>query len=182
MGMGSDSIPGYPLSMAYVTGNELKKIIEVLLFAYKSSPGNYCYYSGIRVAVNPSKGFLKKVLSIEIEDDAGTFKKVDFSKNNKDLYNITANAYIMEFVGLLKKMTYGIVKIYPKNENGIIFSEIREAIIDMDLNKAGVQEGKEWIAFYKYVSQFQDLDRDGIPEIPQLYKSPLLRVVPVSNL
>jgi len=182
MGMGSDSIPGYPLSMAYVTGNELKKIIEVLLFAYKSSPGNYCYYSGIRVAINPSKGFLKKVLSIEIEDGAGTFKKVDFSKNNKDLYNITANAYIMEFVGLLKKMTYGIVKIYPKNENGIIFSEIREAIIDMDLNKAGVQEGKEWIAFYKYVSQFQDLDRDGIPEIPQLYKSPLLRVVPVSNL
>ncbi len=37
-GKGSDDIPGYPLSMAYVTGNELKKIIEVLLFAYKSSP------------------------------------------------------------------------------------------------------------------------------------------------
>ncbi len=86
----------------------------------------------------------------------------------------------MEFVGLLKKMTYGIVKVYPKNQGGIIFSGMRDAIIDMDLHKAGVQEGKEWMALYKFVSQFQDLNKDGIPDIPDHYKKPESRIIPVN--
>jgi hypothetical protein len=167
--------------MAYVTGNELKKIIEVLLFAYKSSPGNYCYYSGLRVMIDPSKGMLRKVISIETKDETGTYKQVDFSKNNTRLYSIVANAYILKFVGLLKKMTYGIVKVYPKNKDGIIISDMREAIIDMDLQKEGVQEGKEWMALYKFVRQFQDVNRDGIPDIPDQYKNPESRIIAVNE-
>jgi len=181
MGKGLDSIPGYPLSMVYVTGNELKKIIEVLLFAYKSSPGNYCYYSGLKVHFDPSKGMLRKIISIEAEDEAGSYRQVDFSKNNNDLYSIAANAYILEFVGLLKKMTFGIVKVYPKNEDGTIIPEMREALIDMDLKKEGVQEGKEWMASYRFFSQFKDINRDGIPDVPEQYKSPSLRVIPVGK-
>ena len=180
-GKGFDDIPGYPLSMAYVTGNELKKIIEVLLFAYKSSPGNYCYYSGLKVKIDPSKGMLRKVISIETEDETGTYKQVDFSKNNNKLYSIVANAYIMKFVGLLKKMTYGIVKVYPKNQDGNIISDMRDAIIDMDLQKDGVQEGKEWMASYKFISQFKDLNKDGIPDIPDQYKKPESRIIAVSE-
>lgn len=180
-GKGFDDIPGYPLSMAYVTGNELKKIIEVLLFAYKSSPGNYCYYSGLKVKIDPSKGMLRKVISIETEDETGIYKQVDFSKNNNKLYSIVANAYIMKFVGLLKKMTYGIVKVYPKNQDGNIISDMRDAIIDMDLQKDGVQEGKEWMALYKFVRQFQDVNRDGIPDIPDQYKYPEHRIVTVTD-
>jgi 5'-nucleotidase len=181
MGKGLDSIPGYPLSMVYVTGNELKKIIEVLLFAYKSSPGNYCYYSGLKVHFDPSKGMLRKIISIEAEDEAGSYRQVDFSKNNNDLYSIAANAYILEFVGLLKKMTFGIVKVYPKNEDGTIIPDMREALIDMDLKKEGVQEGKEWMASYQFVRQFKDVNQDGIPDVPEKYKDPSLRVIPVGR-
>lgn len=179
MGKGSDSIPGYPLSMVYVTGNELKKIIEVLLFAYKSSADNYCYYSGLKVNIDPDRGFLRKVISIEIEDPKGNYKTVDFSKKNSQLYSIVANSYILEFVSILKKMTYGIVKVYPKNKDGIIITDMKNAIIDMNPTKKGIQEGKEWLALYKFVSQFSDTDGDGIPNIPYNYKEPAKRVVPV---
>jgi 5'-nucleotidase len=181
MGKGSDDIPGYPLSMVYVTGNELKKIIEVLLFAYKSSPDRYCYYSGMKVHFDPSKGLLRKIKSIEVENDAGIYRQVDFSKDNHDLFSITANAYILEFVGILKKLTFGIVKVYPKNENGSPISDMKEAVIDMDTQKEGVQEGKEWLASYRFVSQLLDVNRDGIPDIPVQYNNPSLRVIPERN-
>jgi 5'-nucleotidase/UDP-sugar diphosphatase len=181
MGKGSDSIPGYPLSMVYVTGNELKKIVEVLLFAYKSSADNYCYYSGMKVNIDPDRGFLRKVISIAVEDPAGKYRQVDFSKKNNQLYSIAANSYILEFVGLLKKMTYGIVRVYPKNKDGQVYKNMKNAVIDMDPMKDGIQEGKEWLALYKFVSQFPDTDRDGIPDIPYSYKEPAPRVVSVSK-
>ena len=106
---------------------------------------------------------------------------MDFSKDNNDLYSITANAYILEFVGILKKLTFGIVKVYPKNENGSPISDMKEAVIDMDTQKEGVQEGKEWLASYRFVSQLLDVNRDGIPDIPVQYKNPSLRVIPERN-
>jgi 5'-nucleotidase/UDP-sugar diphosphatase len=181
MGWGYDSIPGYPLSKVYVTGNELKKIIEVLLFAYHSSPSNYCYYSGLKVMYDPSKGFLRKVQSIEVGDSIKGYKPVDFSKRNDLLYSISANAYMLEFVGMLKKMTFGLVRVTPKNSEGYPIKEMSKSLIDFDLEKKGLQEGKEWMATYHYIRQFQDVNQDGIPDIPNQYRNPHLRVVPVSG-
>ena len=66
LGSGNDNIPGYPLARLYITGKELKNVLEILQVAYKSSPDNYCYYSGIRVEYDPDKGLLKKIKKIEI--------------------------------------------------------------------------------------------------------------------
>jgi 5'-nucleotidase/UDP-sugar diphosphatase len=181
MGRGSDSIPGYPLTMVYVTGNELKKIVEVLLFAYKLSPDYYCYYSGITVNIDPSRGMLRKVISMEIEDANGNYRQVDFSKKNNQLYSMAANSYILEFVGMLKKMTYGIVRVYPKNKDGQVFKNMKDAIIDVNPLKEGIQEGKEWLALFSFISRFPDTDRDGIPNIPDSYKEPAKRVISISK-
>ena len=56
MGTGNDNIPGYPLARLYVTGKELKSILEILNVAWKSTPANYCYFSGIRVETDPDGG------------------------------------------------------------------------------------------------------------------------------
>lgn len=181
MGRGYDSIPGYPISKVYVTGNELRKVIEVLLFAYHSSPGNYCYYSGIRVYYDPSKGLLRKVKSIEIGDSLTGYEQVDFSRKNDDLYSIAANAYMLEFVGMLKKITHGLVRVVPKDREGVPFTDIRKGIIDFVPGEEGLQEGKEWMATYQYIRHFQDVNQDGIPDIPGQYRNPPPRVIPVSK-
>jgi 5'-nucleotidase/UDP-sugar diphosphatase len=64
MGTGNDEVPGYPLARVYVTGKELKSILEILNIAWKSTPGNYCYYSGIKVETDPDGGLLKKIKKI----------------------------------------------------------------------------------------------------------------------
>ena len=118
MGMGNHNIPGYPLATLYVTGKELKSILEILQVAYKSTPANYCYYSGIRVEYDPQKGMLKKISRIEIVRPDGTKRNVDFSKRNGDLYAVTANSYMLQFIGIIKKMSFGLINVVPKDEEG----------------------------------------------------------------
>jgi 5'-nucleotidase / UDP-sugar diphosphatase len=103
LGSGYDGIPGYPLSRVYVTGRELKSITEILLTAWKSSPSNYIYYSGLEIWHDPDAGMLRKVDSLIITSNSGTRIPVDLSRGNPQLYSITANSYILEFVGIIKK-------------------------------------------------------------------------------
>jgi 5'-nucleotidase len=173
LGSGSDNIPGYPLARLYVTGKELKNILEILQVAYKSTPDNYCYYSGLRVEYDPGKGLLKKLSKIEIMHSDGSIKNVDFSKKNKTLYSITANSYMLEFVGIIKKMSFGLINVVPKDASGNPVTDMKKSIIDMDVTTPGVQEGKEWLALMEYLGSMKDTDGSGIPDIDKKYSVPV---------
>jgi 5'-nucleotidase len=173
MGTGNDLVPGYPLSRLYVTGKELKSILEILQVAYKSTPGNYCYYSGIRVGFNTEGGLLNKIKKIEIVDRDGNVRNVDFSKKNTTLYSVTANSYMLEFIGIIKKMSFGLINVVPKDVTGTRITDMKSAVIDMDSNRNGIQEGKEWLALMEMFSKMKDTDKNGIPEIDIKYKVPV---------
>jgi len=179
MGTGNDIIPGYPLSRLYVTGRELKSILEILQVASKSTPANYCYYSGIRVEFNPDKGLLRKIKKIEILNTDGENQKVDFSKKNKSLYSITANSYMLEFIGIIKKMSYGLINVVPKDMNASKITDMTSAVIDMDGKREGIQEGKEWLALMEFLGSMKDTNGNGIPDIDIKYKNPVKSFFPV---
>ncbi|MBK7133376.1 MAG: bifunctional metallophosphatase/5'-nucleotidase [Bacteroidales bacterium] len=173
MGTGNDPVPGYPLSRLYVTGKELRSILEILQVAYKSTPGNYCYYSGIRVEYNPEKGMLKKIRKVEILHPDGKVEVVDFSKKNKTLYSVTANSYMLEFIGIIKKMSFGLINVVPKDVTGARVTDMKNAVIDMDSGREGVQEGKEWLALMEMISLMKDTNGNGIPDLNIEYKEPV---------
>lgn len=172
MGSGSDNVPGYPLARLYVTGKELKSILEILQVAYKSAPANYCYYSGLEVEFDPSRGFLKKIKKIDIRKPDGTFKTVNYDRKNKTLYSVTANSYMLEFIGIIKKMSFGLINVVPKDINGNPVTDMKTAIIDFDEETEGLQECKEWLAIIEFIKAMNDLNGNGIPDIDQKYKSP----------
>lgn len=171
MGSGKDDIPGYPLARIYVTGKELKGIMEILYLAPSSSPDNYIYFAGIRATYNPDKGLLKKITSIETGDSEKGFTPVDWSKNNKKLYSLTANTYLLEFVGIIKKLSKGLVKVTLKNEKGEPLQSVDDAVIDADTVKPGIQEVKEWMALIWYLQQQPDINGNGIPDMPVYYST-----------
>jgi 5'-nucleotidase len=173
LGSGKDNVPGYALSRLYVTGKEMKTILEILLVAGKSDPQKYCYYSGLRVEYNPDKGLLKKIKKIEILNSDGSAKNVDFSKKNKSLYSVTADSYMLEFIGIIKKMSFGLINVIPKDSAGNRVTDMQTAVIDMDENKAGVQEGKEWLALMEYLASMKDTDGNGIPDIDKKHSVPV---------
>lgn len=173
LGSGKDIIPGYALSRLYVTGKEMKTILEILQVAGKSDPQKYCYYSGLRVEYNPDKGLLRKIRKIEILNSDGSARNVDFSKKNKTLYSVTADSYMLEFIGIIKKMSFGLINVIPKDSAGNRVTDMQTAVIDMDESKAGVQEGKEWLALIEYLGSMKDTDGNGIPDIDKKYSVPV---------
>lgn len=181
MGTGNDNIPGYPLARIYVTGKELKSILEILNVAWKSTPGNYCYYSGIRVEADPDGRLLKKIKKIDLISNEGSVKNVDFSKKNETLYSIAANSYMLQFIGIIKKMSYGLINVVPKDVSGNRITDMKNAVIDMDENRNGVQEGKEWLALIEYLGSMKDVNGNGIPDIDRRYQNPVKSFYPVSS-
>lgn len=173
LGSGGDQVPGYPLSRLYVTGKELKSILEILQVAYKSSPSNYCYYSGIKVVYDPGKGLLRKIKSIEIINRDGTVRPVDFSRRNKALYSVTANSYMLEFIGIIKKMSFGLINVVPRDGSGNRVSVMKDFVIDFDEELQGVQEGKEWLALMEYLGSMKDTNGNAIPDIDRKYTQPV---------
>jgi len=170
MGNGNDNVPGYPLARAFLTGKELKKALEVLQIAYKSTPGNYCYYSGLKVEFDPKKGLLRKISKITISHPDGTSANVDFSKNNKTLYSIAASTYMLENVSIIKKMSFGLISIVLKDAMGNPITDMKTAVMDFDESRDGVQEGKEWLALMEYLSSMQDTNGNSTPDIDRKYK------------
>jgi 5'-nucleotidase len=180
LGSGKDNVPGYPLSRLYVTGKELKSILEILQVAYKSKPDYYCYYSGIRVEYDPEKGLLRKIKKIHIIQPDGKTINVDFSKKNKTLYSVTANSYTLEFFGIIKKMSFGLINVVPKDVTGNRVTDMKSAVIDMNESREGIQEGKEWLALMEFLSSMKDTNGNGIPDIDKKYAVAVKCFFPVS--
>lgn len=163
LGMGYDSIPGYPLARFYLTAHEIKKLMEVLLISRNKGGDGFIYFSGVRVYANPDKGLLRKVQRLEINGQA-----IDHSKRNDDLYSLAANIYLLGFIGEIKKMSHGLVKLVPKDASGKPVADMQHQRIDADQSKPGIQEAKEWIALVRFIQGFEQ--HNNIPFIPDIYR------------
>ena len=166
LGKGYGNLPGYPLAKIYITGHELKNLMEVLLLS--KGDDSYVFVSGIKVYYNPKKLMLTRVYKIEMNG-----KPVDLSKKNPKLYSITADTYLLGFIGRVKKLSYGLVNVVPKFENGKPIHNINNALIDFNKNKKGIQIGTEWLGVVRYMQHLKDTNGDGIPDIPLKYKPAL---------
>jgi 5'-nucleotidase len=181
LGSGSDDVPGYPLAKVYVTGEELKNILDILLVAYKSSPSNYCFYSGFRADYDPGRGLLRKISKIELVKKDRSSRDVDFSGKNKTLFSVTANSYMLEYIGIIKKMSFGLINVVPKDQSGMPVRDMRNSVIDINENMQGIQEGKEWLAMMELPRSMKDADGDSIPDIDRKYALPIRSFEAVSR-
>jgi len=117
---------------------------------------------------NPKKIMLHKVQKIVLNG-----KPIDLSKKNPKLYSITADTYLLSFIGRVKKLSKGLVNVVPKFADGSTVHNMNNAIIDFNKNKKGVQEKTEWLAVTRYMQQLKDVNGNGIPDIPMKYKPAL---------
>lgn len=164
LGNGKDDFPGYPLAKIYITGREMKDLAEAIVMLSKKGGDGFIYYSGLEIVTNPKKGFLKKVQQVKING-----QPIDLTKKNSQLYAVSANTYLLSFIGRIKKMSFGLLKVEPKDKNRIPVTDIFNQLADADKNRDGIQEAKEWIALIEYIRSFEK-SSDGIPEIPQKYQ------------
>jgi 5'-nucleotidase len=173
LGSGKSDLPGYSLAQIYITGHEIKLLMELILMANKPGADSYLYFSGVEADYNPNKMMLKKVEKVRLN---GT--EISIDKKDEKLYTISANTYLLSFIGEVKKMSKGLIKIIPKDAKGNPVADVKSNLLDFDANTDGIQEGKEWIALIEFFKQFPDVNANGIPDVSDEYKTPPQRLHP----
>jgi 5'-nucleotidase len=181
LGAGNDQVPGYPLSKLWITGKELKNLNEILLFLSKSTPSNFPYYSHLKVEYDPEGRIFNKVRKITLTGHDGKVTEVNTSKDDTKLYSVVANSYMVDNLGLIKKKTFGLISVIPKDANGVPVTDLHSAIADFDATKPGLQEGKEWLALVKFLGHFAPAVDGSLPLIPEYYRNPQRSLVTVSS-
>lgn len=161
LGIGKDGLVGYPLITAYLTGKELKLVAEVdaSVSDYMTIARLYC--SGMNFTYNPHRMILNKVTDCYLTKD-GKREEIQDDK----LYKVVTDLYTGQMLGSVTDVSYGLLKIEPKDKNGKLLKNLEdEAITD------GKTELKAWVAIARYMQSFEDTDGDGIANVSDYYST-----------
>lgn len=168
LGLGEDGHFGYPLLAAYMTGKEVRRLLEVEASVAPTNVDARLQFAGLRFAYNPHRLIFDRVTRVEVEDEDGNYRPLD----SKKLYRIVINSYTEGMVGYVSKASKGILKMRARDKNGQPLSRPLDAVVDADPVAPGVQEIKEWVALSDYFRSFPDLNGNGVPDMPDRYRRP----------
>ena len=165
LGVGADGSAGHPILSAYITGKELKLLVE--LDASLGPMVSYIKmsYSGLKYTFNEKRMLLDRVTDICLVREDGTEEQIEDSR----LYKVACNMYAANMLGMLNGLTYGILKIAPKFADGTVV----EDFYDCSLYNADGKEIKEWVAFKNYLMSMPE--KNGVPTIDAAYAAPMGR-------
>ncbi|PKN52645.1 MAG: bifunctional metallophosphatase/5'-nucleotidase [Deltaproteobacteria bacterium HGW-Deltaproteobacteria-13] len=165
LGIGPDGIAGYPLVSFYVSGGELKDILEVhTTIAPLKKRDAYLQVSGVKFTYNPRRVWFDRVTSVEVQDGDGTFRPLDQNK----LYRVCANLYTATLIDYVGSASHGLIKVLPKDQSGKPLPDLKSAIVYIKKP----EELKEWLALTLYLRSFKDTDGLSVPRIPERYSKP----------
>ena len=183
-----DDTMGYPLITCYFYAHEIKKLMEVITSIYpRKGSSFFLQVSGLKFKYNPNRVIFDRVTDIWLGSEEEGYESLDYSESNKNLYRIAINVYNATFISYVGRFTYGILDIVPKDRSGnrVItrtpganpFDLLLSLRVDVNKEKPGIQELKEWVALMDYVKNFPDKNGDRIPDIPEKYRGKLGRIV-----
>jgi len=169
---------GYPLVSFYVYASEIKDALEVMTSVAPLKGSNFnINVSGLKFTYNPNRVIFDRVTHIEKGDPLLGYTPLNYSNSNKKLYKVAANIYNTTLLSLVEKFTKGILVITPKDKDGNVIKDLKNARVDSDNSMSGVQEAKQWLGLIRYMQSFPDTDGDGISNIDKRYREVEGRII-----
>lgn len=160
LGIGPDEIPGYPLVSLYLTGAELKILAEIDASVSDLMTSARLYTSGLQFEFNPNRIILNRVTDCYLVGDHGERIEIEDDK----LYRGVTDLYSCQMLGAVTDMSFGLLSLQPKDENGIVHNDLEKGIV---LENGA--EIKAWEAIAGYMDSFEDTDGDGVSNVPASY-------------
>ena len=161
LGIGADGVPGYPLISVWLTGKELKTAAEIDASVSDLMTTARLYSSGLNFTYNPHRLLLNKVTDVYLEQDG---QRVELEDDK--LYRVIADLYSGQMLSAVTKMSYGILSIVPKYPDGTPIEDFEDVIITEN-----GRELKAWDAIARYMASFEDTDGNGVPNVPEYYRT-----------
>lgn len=182
-GIGLDDSIGFPLVSFFLTGAEIKKVLEAYTSVWTRKSDDYCWQiSGAKFAYNPHRMILDRVTEIWLGNEEGGYSALDYSESNPRLYRLATNFQNAINLAKMGKFTWGILSIVPKDRRGQPLPNLNSAVITINSGSEGRRELKEWRAVVEYLSTRPDLDGDGLPDVPAKYRTISGRIVAAPSL
>lgn len=189
LGSGYDEVAGYPMVSAYLTGEELRRVMEVsLLLSELFGSSYFLQASGLRTEYNHARAIFltipfagtpipsnRGVMKLERYTGEGAqfedqFEEIPRGEDDR-LYHIVTDYYIASFLPLVGELVPQL-DIQLKNQEGNEIS-VEDAIIHLDEDR----ELKMWETVVKYTKSFGD---DNV-SIPAEYESTGERLVEIQT-
>ena len=172
LGVGADGSAGHPLVAGYITGRELKLLVELDASFGELADSVKMSYSGIKYTFNTKNLIFTRTTQVGLDRGTNTLENIE----NDKLYKVIANMYAINMLDMVSDLTMGIVSIIPKDINANRVTDL----YSMSLKDKDGNEVKEWIAFKDYLQSF-DVGESGYPEIPERYNQSQGRKVKISH-
>lgn len=161
LGIGADGQVGYPLLSFYVKGKDLKLAAEVDASISDLMKTARLYMSGMNYAFTPNRILLNKITDVYLVNTDGNRVEIE----DDMLYHVTTDLYSAQMLGAVTKLSYGLLEMYIRDENGNLVEDLNDIIM--------YNEGKEvkaWHAIAQYMESFEDTNGNGIPNVPMTYQ------------
>lgn len=162
LGIGTDGLAGYPLIDVYLTGKELKLAAEVDASVSDFMTTARLYCSGLNFTYNPHRMILNKVTDCYLTREDG--ERIEIQDDQ--LYRVVTDLYTGQMLGSVMEMSYGLLKIEPKDKDGNPIENLEDQAI-----MEGDKELKAWDAIARYMKSFDDTDGNGISNVPEYYET-----------
>jgi 5'-nucleotidase/UDP-sugar diphosphatase len=186
VGRGLDGYPGCPIASVYLTGEEMRHVLEITVLLQEFMGDSYfLHFSGLRYSYNPANAVLLTVPFVNlpvptmravtraelytgdgIQPVSGE-EYIPLKRGDEKLYHLVTNGYLLLFLPLVTDMLPQL-EVAPKNADGepVPLDRIDELIIRHDDGR----ELKVWEAVVIYA--VTQLSGEGeVPEIPDCYSS-----------
>ena len=194
-----DPTAGSALVTAYLTGQELKHLLEFFLVDNPAHPGEFFpRASGMWFRYDPSRPRFDVVTAIELGDLDRGYHAIDITGKDERLYSLTCPLYLAVIAVAIPKYTQGLLPLIPKNKDGqpqdsrVEALELPRAHTPYMLPPSGtldktslattgemdaLQEIKEWQAIMDHLRRLPVEGKDELPMFPVDERSKEVRAI-----
>ena len=185
-----DTTPGNTLVTGYLTGKEIKNVLEFCLSGSPARPGDYFpRASGLRFTYDPARPKFDMVTEVALGDLDRGYSAIDISGGDDQIYGVTCPLFFALMVIAIPKFTGGKLALVSKNKHGQPLQSRIEAIAvpapvtpDLPLPQTGTSidvaevvgssaggtpvEIKEWQAIMDYLQALPAAVAGELPIVP----------------
>ena len=145
LGIGADEIPGYPLVEVYITGADVKNLLEVDASVYPIMSAAQIFPSGVEYSFNTSRMIFNKVDYAALRLEDGTTAEIQ----DDQLYCIVTGLYCGQMLGAVESKSFGLLSVTPRDADGNIIDMAN--LEDYIIHDENGNEVKEWHAIAMYL-------------------------------
>lgn len=193
LGIGPDESAGYAIVKAYLTGEEIRRALEVaVLLAEMMGDTYFLQFSGLRYDYNPQNAVLFTVPILDLPipttravisaerytgegrqglDDA---HYIPLERGDEELYSLVTDTYIVSFLPMIGDLLPQLeIVLKDRDGNPVAEDELDKLVVRLD-----GEELKVWATVLEYAAG-QAVGSSGFPELDPYYATTAGRINPV---